>query len=377
MPIEKHSRPDTRPVFEGTFSDGQSAQASEVKIFPEPGGLRIVPVEAQTARPHFWAWRDLTASGPLRRMQPPLLSNEHHPDARLFINSTQAVPLLLRHAPQLSSGRHHLRLLVPMLATTVALVLVGAWLWFGNVSIARTVAEMLPASYHQSLGRTIVRSITHGKVCSAPQGQRALQRMVRRLAPDVPAEAQRRVMVAKIGMINAFTTPGGYIIIGKKLVDFAQSPDEVAAVLAHEMGHAELKHPEAALVRAAGLSILATMIFGDSTFGNMALMLGQLRFSRQSETAADVVSIRRMRQAGADPAALATFFERLEKKLGGGEPDTGGLHTIFQTHPPTAARIRMMKQAHRPQARPILSKDEWEALRQICTTTRPLGFTAR
>ena len=370
-PPEDTSTPQT---FEGTFSDGRSAHAIKVRIMPERTGLRIVPVDEKTARPRFWAWRDIVATGPLRRGEHPLLGNANEPDARLFIADAQAVPVLLRHAPQLSPRRHHARLLVPMLAVSAIMVLVGVWLWFSDFSLARIVADALPRSLHQSLGRALARNMTDGEICSDPRGLRALRHMTRQLAPDWPPGAERRVMVAKIGMINAFTTPGGYIIIGRKLIDFARSPDEVAAVLAHEMGHAELEHPEAALVRAAGLSLVSTMIFGDSTLGNAALLLGQLRFSRQSETAADVISIRRMRQAGADPAALASFFERLEKKFGHGKPDAGGLHTLFQTHPPTAERIRMMKQAHLENARPILDEEEWKALRHICHWTKTLIF---
>ncbi len=360
-------------AFEGTLSDGKSARAMAVTVSLETSGLRIVPSD-DAARPQFWPWRDLVATGPLRREEPPLLGNVNQPDARLFIADAGAVPPLLRHAPHLSARRHHMRLLAPMLAATVALLLAGAWLWFGNVPVARMVANMLPGSLHQSLGRSLVRGMTHGKICAAPAGWRALRRMTGRLAPDWPPGTERRVMVAKIGMINAFTTPGGYIVIGKRLIDFARSPDEVAAVLAHEMGHAELRHPEAALVRATGLSVVTTMVFGDNFFGNAALLLGQLRFSRRSETAADAVAIRRMRHAGADPAALATFFERLEGKYGHGKSENGDLLTLFQTHPPTAERIRMMKRAHLPNARPILTEKEWQALRRICDWTKSLVF---
>ena len=363
----------TTEAFEGTFSDGRSAHAIKVRITPERTGLRIVPVDERSARPRFWAWRDLVATGPLRRGEHPLLGNANEPDARLFITNAQAVPLLLHHAPQLSPRRHHVRLLVPMLAVSAIMVLVGVWLWFSDFSLARVVADMLPRSLHQSLGRALARNMTHGRICFSPQGVRALRHMTRQLAPDWPPGAEHRVMVAKIGMINAFTTPGGYIIIGRKLIDFARSPDEVAAVLAHEMGHAELEHPEAALVRAAGLSMIGMMMFGDTTLGNAAVLLGQLRFSRQSETAADAVSIFRMRRANADPAALAAFFERLEEKYGKSSED-GDLLTLFQTHPPTARRIRMMKQAHLPNARPILDEREWQALRRICDWTKTLVF---
>lgn len=362
----------TTEAFDGTFSDGRSAHAIEVRITPERTGLRIAPVDERAARPRFWAWRDLVAANPLRRGEPPLLGNAGEPDARLFIASPEAVPLLLRHAPQLSPRRHAARLLVPMLAVSAIMLLVGVWLWFSDFSLARVVADMLPRSLHQSLGRALVRNMTDGEICFSPRGVRALRHMTRQLAPDWPPGAERRVMVAKVGMINAFTTPGGYIVIDRKLIDFARSPDEVAAVLAHEMGHAELEHPEAALVRAAGLSLIGMMMFGDTTLGNAAVLLGQLRFSRQSETAADAVSIRRMRQANADPAALATFFERLEKKYG--KSEDANLLTLFQTHPPTAKRIRMMKQAHLPNARPILTEEEWQALRRICDWTKTLVF---
>lgn len=360
------------PHYTGTFADGASARASPVTVTPQDAGLRITPIDGRGAS-FLWSWQGLRASGPLRRGEAPLLFHETQPDARLFIDNPAIVPLLLQHAPQLSPRHHHRRLLVPMLLAAALLLLLGVWTWRSDFSIARMVADALPDSLHRALGRAVTHSMTNGKVCAEPAGLAALRTMTERLAPDLPPAAHQRVMVAKIGMPNAFTTPGGYIVIGHELVNFARSPDEVAAVLAHEFGHAERRHPEAALVRAAGLSLIARLMFGDGSLGDAAGLLLQLGYSRQAERQADAIAIRRMRRAGADPAALAGFFKRLEKKYRGADA-SGGLAALFRTHPPTEERIRILRQARLTGARPILDAAAWQALRHVCNAKAPLVF---
>ena len=75
---------------------------------------------------------------------------------------------------------------------------------------------------------------------------------------------QVRVALLDWRLVNALAVPGGQIVLTRGLVQTAGSPDEVAGVLAHELGHAIELHPETGIVRAMGLSAAAQLMFAGS-----------------------------------------------------------------------------------------------------------------
>ena len=128
------------------------------------------------------------------------------------------------------------------------------------------------------------------KVCETTDSRAALQRLTQRLT----AAASNRPMPVRVvlldwGLVNAFAAPGGQLILTRGLVQKAGSPDEVAGVLAHELGHALELHPEAGLVRGLGLAAGAQLIFAGSsgTISNIGVILTQLRYTRIAEREAD------------------------------------------------------------------------------------------
>lgn len=364
-------------VFDATLSDGRSAAAVSVRVWAEREGLRIsLPSGQSAARPSvplFWPYDALTGNGPLLKGEPVLLGHRDHPGTRLTIDAA-ILPLLLERAPHLSGRRQVMRLAVPVV---LAMLLVGgvlAWLWFSTFSVARVVAGMLPPELHQALGRAVVHDMSNGKVCADPDGVAALNTLLLRVVGERQQMDDYHVLAARLGMINAFAAPGGHVVLARELLEFAESAEEVAGVLAHELGHADMRHAEAGLVRALGLSVVGMLVFGDSNIGGLVLLLTQMRFSRQAELEADEAAIHRLRAAGIDPAALARFFERLQRKMGADEQGESALAALFRTHPPTRERMRALKRAALPpeQARSPLSRREWQALRNICAHTAPV-----
>jgi Zn-dependent protease with chaperone function len=138
---------------------------------------------------------------------------------------------------------------------------------------------------------------------------------------------------------NAFALPDGTLIITDELVELAGGDTEMlVGVLAHEIGHVELEHSLRQIYRAAGMAGLIMLIAGDVGDSVEDLLvqgggLVALSYSRAAETAADRHSVELMEKAGYDPAAIARFFDILEKKLG----DTSGTN-ILSTHPGTPER---------------------------------------
>ncbi len=144
---------------------------------------------------------------------------------------------------------------------------------------------------------------------------------------------------------NAFALPGGYVYIFNDMVEDMESDDELAAILAHEVGHIVAKHSVKKLQNSIGLSglgLIGLVAKSDrrsrakSSFAIAQLMMA---YSRQAELEADKLSIVYLKRAGFDPNAAVTFIDRmLEKKLRG---DTHR-YRYFRTHPYISERKAML-----------------------------------
>ncbi|GLQ45409.1 putative beta-barrel assembly-enhancing protease [Dyella lipolytica] len=160
--------------------------------------------------------------------------------------------------------------------------------------------------------------------------------------------------IAKDPVINAFSAPGGYVGINSGLIIITRSEDELAAVMAHEIGHITQNHlqrayesakkdtPLMALVAlgaiaaggAAGGQAAAAALLG----GQGVLMQKEINFTRKDEAEADRTGIQTLAKAGYDPNAMAGFFQRMEDVM---STDAGGINvpSLLLDHPVTAQRI--------------------------------------
>ncbi|HMD03304.1 MAG TPA: M48 family metalloprotease [Candidatus Baltobacteraceae bacterium] len=134
--------------------------------------------------------------------------------------------------------------------------------------------------------------------------------------------------------INSFTIGGGYIYINEATLDFVQSDDELAAVLAHETGHNERRHTVTLPAKAQALSLL----FGiASIFSPFIYRFGQLaeagliaKQSRANELQADQYGLQLMARAGYDPDAMFNFMKHLDVEE---HEQPSIVDKYFQDHP--------------------------------------------
>ncbi len=240
----------------------------------------------------------------------------------------------------------------------VAFLGVLAW------QIEKILPVLVPDEYAESFGRAIADEYIeeHGGVCSAASGTRALGAMVKRLQPTTEID-RLTVRVADSDVVNAFAVPGQQIVIFRGLLEKAHSADEVAGVLAHEIGHVKHKHALRGLTRAIGISVLASVMSG-SDASQMVQQLVVLGFSRSMEEEADEEALKTLSEAGVDHHALAVFFERMASENEGGEP---AFMSFLSTHPASdarAAHIRSFSPAYDTVS--VISEEEWKALQAIC-----------
>lgn len=147
--------------------------------------------------------------------------------------------------------------------------------------------------------------------------------------------------------INAVSLPGGFVYVNRGLVEKVANDDELATVLAHEVGHIVARHSIKKLQALQGYSILRVLVAAapqSGEAGNAAdlafteLLLG---YGREDELLADELGVRYAKAAGYDPAAMISFLKTLQddnrrKPL---RPKS-----YFKTHPYIPDRIRVVKQ---------------------------------
>lgn len=243
-------------------------------------------------------------------------------------------------------------------------------------SMADRLAAAIPPEHEIEFGKMVRGQIeasfgaeTPGNlICQAPQGIDALRDMTRRVLGDAPLPYPLDVVVFDDPLVNAFALPGGHVVLFRGLISAAEHPDEVAAVLAHEIGHVAARDPTRIALQTAGSAGLMGLILGDFAGGSFALAIAnqflQASYSQEAEWAADAYAHIRLGEAGLPPQALATMFERLKERHG----DVDGVLGYFSSHPSLGDRAEAARRAAHPatDGEPSLDASQWAALRAIC-----------
>jgi predicted Zn-dependent protease len=145
--------------------------------------------------------------------------------------------------------------------------------------------------------------------------------------------------------VNAFALPGGKIGVYTGLLDVAETPDQLAAVLGHEVAHVLAEHGNArmsaAVLTQAGLT--AAQVYAASSGNDQTQILGLLGlgaqvgillpYGRSQETEADLLGLDLMARAGFDPRESVTLWRNMAK-AGGEQPPE-----FLSTHPSHETRI--------------------------------------
>lgn len=147
--------------------------------------------------------------------------------------------------------------------------------------------------------------------------------------------------------INAFAIPGGYLYVFRGLLEEADSDDELAGVIAHEVAHITARHGikrlQASYAAMLGqIGAMSTDHQGSSAAVSIAIASMFTEYSQQAEHEADELAVKYMREAGYDVNAVATFLEKLKKK---NEQAPLRQFSYFKSHPNPAKRIGVVNQA--------------------------------
>ncbi len=236
--------------------------------------------------------------------------------------------------------------------------------------IAAWLVAYVPIEWEKSLSEDVEHEPWWGARCIDPAGEAALAELTRRLTGGVDTPFPIHVSVRDNRLVNAFALPGGRIVLLRGLIADAQSPDEVAGVLAHELTHVLKRHPMRALIANSGLALLFELTIGSGTGASLGLVLTTLSYTRAMEAEADAGALELLKRAGIDSAGFAAFFERLETREDGIGNTKGfgfALPSYLRTHPATQQRIAAIRADGGTSTRPALEAADWQALKAICT----------
>lgn len=214
-----------------------------------------------------------------------------------------------------------------------ALVLVG-WLvlWLLGALAARLV-DWVPTDVDVALGQENWHQLAPESArCTDPAPLAYVEALAQPLIDAADSEFEFHFTVVDDEQVNAFALPGGFITVNMGLLEAAESGEEVAAVIAHEMTHVTHRHGMRAVLRRVGGMALVSMVFGGTSLEAIAWAaegLSTQAHSRDQERDADDGGRKILMDAGIDPTGMASFFERLEAD-GANMP---GAAVLLSTHP--------------------------------------------
>lgn len=347
------------------FFDGASSRRREVAVGLTADGLVIAEGEARLA---LWRYDDLRErDGGPRVLR---LANVAGPElARLEIADEALAGQVRLHARNLAVGREGSRaagkIVFWSLAAAASLLLIA---FVGVPLIADRLAPLVPLSVERRIGVAVdrqVRAIFDGKECAAPEGRAAFDKLMGALTKQIATPFPIEPAVLASSTANAVALPGGKVYVLDGLIQKSKSADEVAAVVAHEIGHVAERDGMRHLIQNGGTSFLIGLLFGDVTGSAVVLTaarsLASASYSRTAETRADRHAIDAMLALGRSPVPLGELLTRIT-----GESKRGPFD-MLSSHPLSSDRLDAMRAADRPvTAPPLLTDEEWRALKAIC-----------
>jgi len=190
----------------------------------------------------------------------------------------------------------------------------------------------------------------------------AMDQVTKRLLSALDSsEYKYKITVFNNDMANAFALPGGNILVSTGLISLTVSAEEMAAVMAHEMGHIEKRHTLSLLLK----NFTLTVLFSDDALVSEATsMLLSTAFDRKHEEEADRFGLQLLEKACVNPRFMGTVFRHLKEESGAYNPDM----EILMSHPDMDSRIKAAydyKVAGGFKEEPI--RCNWEAARQHVT----------
>jgi predicted Zn-dependent protease len=222
--------------------------------------------------------------------------------------------------------------------------------------IVEQIARRVPVAWEEKLGDTVfAQQKANKRVIEDQDLQKQFGEITATLLKAIPVNRyQFKFHIIEDPELNAFALPGGNVVVHTGLLLQADTAEEVAGVLAHEIAHVTRQHSIRNLIESVGLYAIVQAFVGDATgllavLANNAPFLLRQKFSRDYEREADQQGWEYLVEANIDPQGMISFFKKLKAEgerrrqlspLGGVEESLD----FLSTHPATAERIERLQE---------------------------------
>ena len=259
----------------------------------------------------------------------------------------------------------------------VAVASIGTMALFALPALATRLTPLMPYGVERSLGRAVDAQLRAslesgdkdlplecGEMERERPGRAALSALIGKLEAEAGSPVPLRAGVMRRKEANAIALPGGQIYVFDGLIARAETPDELAAVIAHEIGHVARRDGVRSVLETAGLSFLFGMLFGDFVGGSAIVISArtvlQSSYSRDAESASDAYAVALINRVGGNAEGLGTLLARIDDIHDAGP-------ALLRDHPQTAQRVAAIRSLAKPASgRPLLDRTQWAALENIC-----------
>lgn len=234
-------------------------------------------------------------------------------------------------------------------------------LWNGLPFVSRIVASQISPETEKSLAN-IYNLSSIGSVNECIPSQDAQNIWNRFLSNITTKNDDAEIMIAENPMINAFTLPGRKVVLLSGLLKNTESPEELAGILAHELGHVHHKHIIQKIINALLVGSVFQFVSGDFTGAGIdpstIISIGALSFDRGMESEADNFAFERLELKQVNPYPVQNFFKRNTMKL--------DKLSFLSSHPGDEERMKRFRQKPRTKPVPLMSEKEWQVLKTYC-----------
>ena len=366
--------------FAGSLFDGRSSQKHLVDVELTP---QEIILKAPGDKPIRWAYPQLRWAADTSPFHIEHCAEGDEGLETLVVDDPDFYRSVLEIAPKSFSSRENESKFNWKLYSVGILVLIfSAYVFIKTVPsfLADQMVEKIPIEWEVTVGQSILKMLPVAQKPD-PEVLKVLQDTVDFLKESLPGNPyDLKVYILPVEQVNALALPGGPIVIFEGLIDKAESPEELAGVLAHEIQHILLRHSTRGILRNLAKSMLVTLFLGDvnSVMEGIVQLAGQLEtlgLSREMEAEADQKGMELILAANIDPHGMIRIFKKLmqedfsQKKLPKGKPvaEKNDLSSYFSTHPSSQNRLaRLEKQMRSHENRiwtPLFPNLDWNEIK--------------
>ena len=337
-------------VVSALLFDGQTSRAREVQVRLELDGCLFIE---ETGVQRCFSLAQLRVADRLGNTPRAIYLPD---EAKLELTDNDAVDAFLKISRGVPGAGFVHGLESKWRIVLLSMVGIIAFTWglvqFGIPSAAKQVAFALPASTDEMLGQQTLQIMDKAFLERTELDTAVQQRLVDRfeqVVQQVEDDHQFRLLFRKSDMVgaNAFALPSGIVVMTDGLVELSENDDELASVLAHEVGHVVERHALRSVLQNSVTVLLIAIITGDiasvsSLAAALPTLLVEAQYSRQFEAEADRYAFDYLKQQDIAAVHFINILSRLHKDEG---PQR---HNYFSSHPATSERIKIFKLLEAP-----------------------------